>query len=418
MRWLLTHVFLVLQCILLAMQQIWTNKLRSLLTALGIIIGVASVTSVIAALTGLKTKVLSDLESFGTNKIYTWPIRPKTGPYRRTPHWRIRFKQEQFDDLLKHCPSFSAFTLVSNGGRHTVRAREKAVDNVRVKGIQPAWNQIENRPILLGRGLDVVDEEQAWPVCIINPDLRDKLGLKRDCIGDSITFEGRRFRIVGIVSPMPEMSMIGEMIGSEDFELFVPLSTHRRIRLRWMHFIGTCRDTSLSEEAQEELRFFLRRTRGLLPGEPDTFKITTIQGEVKKFNDLSLMITLVAGGIVCVSLLVGGVGIMNIMLVSVSERTREIGLRKAVGATRAAILMQFLVEALILCLLGGILGVVCGHWLSAAISAINPMLNRTEIPVWAIFMSLGFSMAVGVCFGMFPAIKAANLDPIEALRHE
>jgi putative ABC transport system permease protein len=128
--------------------------------------------------------------------------------------------------------------------------------------------------------------------------------------------------------------------------------------------------------------------------------------------------SLLLGAVASISLIVGGIGIMNIMLVSVSERTREIGLRKAVGATRTAILTQFLVEALMLCFLGGIVGVICGHGLSYAISAINPMLDHTRIPLWAIAMSLGFSAAVGIGFGMFPAIKAANLDPIEALRHE
>jgi putative ABC transport system permease protein len=418
MRWLLNHLLLVVQCILLALAQIWTNKTRSLLTALGIIIGVASVTSVIAALTGLKSKVLGDLESFGTRKIYSWAVRPREGRFQHASHWSIRFREEQFDGLLEHCPSLEAFTLVSSGGREVVRAQDNSVENVRVKGIQPDWHRIENRPILLGREFSIVDEEQAWPVCLVNPDLRDKLGLKRDCIGQSILLEGRRFRIVGVVSPMPEMSMIGEFIGSEDFEVFVPLSTHVRMRQRWLSLIAIARDTSLSEEAQEELRFFMRRSRGLQPGDPDTFKITTIQSEVKKFNDMSRMITLVAGGIVCVSLLVGGIGIMNIMLVSVSERTREIGLRKAVGATRAAVLMQFLVEALILCFLGGVIGVACGHGLSYAISAVNPMLDHTEIPAWAILMSLVFSLLVGMCFGMFPAVKAANLDPIEALRHE
>ena len=418
MRWLVLHLTLIVQCVLLALGQVWTNKTRSLLTALGIIIGVASVTSVIAALTGLKRKVLGDLESFGTNKIYAWPIRPKEGRHRNTPPWLLRFKPEQFKDLNRHCPSLGHYTLVSNGGHQTVRAAGQAVENVRVNGISPDWHRIEHRPIILGREFNVVDSEQAWPVCIINPDLRDKLGLKKDCIGQSITLESRQFRIVGVVSSMPEMSMIGDKIGNEDFEVFLPLTTHTRMRDRWMHLMSTCKTTSLSEEAQEELRFFLRHSRGLRPGDPDTFKIATVQSEIEKFNDISLMITLVASGIVGISLLVGGIGIMNIMLVSVSERTREIGLRKALGATKAAVLTQFLVEALILCLMGGLAGVGLGHLLSFAISSINPLLDHTRIPGWAIAMSLAFSMAVGLCFGMFPAIKAANLDPITALRHE
>jgi putative ABC transport system permease protein len=418
MGWISRILFLFVQYVLLAMTQIWGNKMRSMLTTLGIVIGVASVTSVIAALSGLKNKVLSDLESFGTNKLYAWTVVPQAGRLKGAAAWRLRLTPEQFEHVLEHCPSLAAFTLVSNGGRQTIRAGERTVENVRVNGIQPDWHRVENRPVLLGRAFTVVDEEHAWPVCLINPDLRDRLGLKRDCIGQSLLLEGRRFNIVGVVSPMPAMSMIGEMIGGEDFEVFVPLGTHVRIQPRWMHLIAISRDTKLSEDAQAELSFYMRRAQGLLPGDPDTFKITTLQTEIKKFNDMSMMITLVATGIVCVSLLVGGIGIMNIMLVSVSERTREIGLRKAVGATRTAILTQFLVEALMLCFLGGLVGVACGHGLSYAISAINPMLDHTRIPLWAIGMSLGFSAAVGIGFGMFPAIKAANLDPIEALRHE
>ena len=139
---------------------------------------------------------------------------------------------------------------------------------------------------------------------------------------------------------------------------------------------------------------------------------------IEKFNNISLIVTLVAGGIVGISLLVGGVGIMNIMLVSISERTKEIGLRKAVGAKKSAILTQFLVEAIILCFVGGLVGVGVGKLLTFAIASMSPLLSKTYIPAWAIALSFGFAGTVGIVFGMFPAIKAARLDPIESLRHE
>jgi putative ABC transport system permease protein len=144
----------------------------------------------------------------------------------------------------------------------------------------------------------------------------------------------------------------------------------------------------------------------------------SIESEIKKFNEIAIMITLVASGIVGISLLVGGVGIMNIMLVSVSERTREIGLRKAVGARKSSIMTQFLVEAVVLCFIGGFVGIGFGQLLTNGIAKMNPMLDKTYIPFWAILLSFGFSGFVGIFFGMFPAIKAARLDPIEALRHE
>ena len=167
------------------------------------------------------------------------------------------------------------------------------------------------------------------------------------------------------------------------------------------------------------MKFFLRQTRRLKPGDPDTFRMEVIEEYLKQFNIMAATITAIAGGVVGISLLVGGVGIMNIMLVSVSERTREIGLRKAVGARSSAILFQFLVEAVVLCLFGGLIGALGGQTLTFLITKIpNASLGKAHIPLWALGMSFGFAAAVGIFFGMFPAIKAARLDPIEALRHE
>ncbi len=173
-----------------------------------------------------------------------------------------------------------------------------------------------------------------------------------------------------------------------------------------------------SKKGWREPKFFFRRERHLSPDEPDTFRVESLKSAIQTFNNISLVVTLVAGGIVGISLLVGGVGIMNIMLVSISERTKEIGLRKAVGAKRSAILTQFLVEAVILCFVGGLVGVGVGWVLTFVIAHLNPLLDKTYIPAWAIVLSFGFAGTVGIVFGMFPAIKAARLDPIEALRHE
>jgi putative ABC transport system permease protein len=175
----------------------------------------------------------------------------------------------------------------------------------------------------------------------------------------------------------------------------------------------------VSEEARAELTFFLRKRRHLPLGAPDNFRVELMEKFIEQFNAIAGMVTMVAGGIVGISLLVGGVGIMNIMLVSVSERTREIGLRKAVGARPSAILMQFLVEAVILCLIGGLVGLLFGQAMTSLMAALpGSKLDKASIPGWAIAVAFGFSAAVGLIFGMFPAIKAARLDPIDALRHE
>ena len=359
MRWLLflpfTIVRLLIQSTLLALGQIWANKMRSVLTTIGIVIGVASVTSVIASLSGLKAKVLADFESFGTNKIYISPQRP---PGSNLHWWNIRFEPRNFDNILEHCPSVDKITMIARGGRYTVRHGEKAADGVSVHCVEPSWNEIENRPVMFGRPLSVLDDSQSRQVCLIVPELRDELNLDRDCIGQTITFRGKAFRIIGVIENRPQMAVIGGGNNSNNLEIYIPFKTRTKLTSHsWIWSIASSKSTDVSDEAKAEITFFLRKTRNIKPGEPDTFRVQSIESEIKKFKETAVVITLVAGGIVGISLLVGGVGIMNIMLVSVSERTREIGLRKAVGAKKSAILTQFLVEAVVLCFVGGLAGV-------------------------------------------------------------
>jgi putative ABC transport system permease protein len=404
------------QSVYLALGQIWTNKTRSVLTTIGIVIGVASVTAVIAALTGLKTKVLNQVESFGTNTIFILPRRPDTGPMRHASWWTIRFLPENFDDILEHCPSVGRFSRIGGAGHYTARYGERSVENVEVTGIEPAYHEIQSRPVVLGREFSVIDNMQVRPVCLIDPKLRDELRLDRDCIGQSIRIGHHAFSIVGVIERQPELQF-GES-GQEHYEIFIPFKTAFKMGEPWIAAFAASKATEVTEDAQAEISFFLRRTRNIRPGEPDTFRVESVKRFMETFGKIALMVTLVAGGIVGISLLVGGVGIMNIMLVSVSERTREIGLRKAVGAKKSAILTQFLIEAVVLCFFGGLIGVGIGQCLTLIISGINPVLDMTYIPAWAILLSFGFAGSVGIFFGMFPAIKAARLDPIEALRHE
>ena len=400
----------------LALGQIWTNKTRSALTTIGIVIGVASVTAVIAALTGLQTKVRTQVETFGTNTIFIFPTRPDTGPLRHASWWTIRFLPEHFEDMLEHCPSVELLSRMGGIGRHTVHYLEKSVENVEVTGIEPDYHEIQSRPVVFGRTFSVIDNIQVRPVCLIDPKLRDKLHLDRECIGQTIRIGHNSFRIVGVIEGRPELQF-GES-GQEHHEVFIPFKTTFKMGKPWIAAFAASKTTELVEDAQAEIKFFLRRTRNIRPGEPDTFRVESVKRFLETFNMIALVVTLVAGGIVGISLLVGGVGIMNIMLVSVSERTREIGLRKAVGARKTAILTQFLIESLVLCFIGGMVGVGLGQCLTLIISKINPVLEMMYIPVWAILLSFGFAGSVGIFFGMFPAIKAARLDPIEALRHE
>ena len=405
------------QSILIAMGQIWSNRARSMLTIIGIIIGVAAVIQVIAALSGLKAKVLSDLETFGTNNIYIQPHWPRD---KQFSYEQIRFKSETFEGMLDKCPSVSKFALSNWLGPYRVSCGDKFAEAVTVIGVEPDYHVIENRPVIEGRMFTIIDDVQALPVCKIGVDLRDKLNLPTDCIGEIIIVGNRLFKIVGVMEKRPEMSMMGQgSSGRDDFTMFIPYRTGLRMNMNaWTWCITEAKSTELAEEAQAEIKFFLRKTRHIKPGQEDTFNVEAVSSYIEKFNQISIVITIVAGCVVGISLVVGGVGIMNIMLVSVSERTREIGLRKAIGARKSAVMMQFLIEAVVLCLLGGLIGVGLAELITFGIVKSAPILDKTYIPGWAIMVAFGFSCMVGIVFGMFPAIKAARLDPIEALRHE
>jgi putative ABC transport system permease protein len=367
----------------------------------------------------MKEKVLSEFEALGTNKIFI------------SPHWRdkdrrrawanVVFKNSDFDQLLERCPSVASFTRDAGFGNlavtHKTRTEE---ERVLFNSIDPDWHVIERRATEFGRPMSAMDQLQARRVCLINAKLRDQLNLDRDPTGQFIDvyFFGRMMVIGMIEKPL---GMTG---GEADTgRVYVPFSfaTHKFPWPLWYGVTATSKSSSQTEEAKAEIEFYLRQKRRIRPGEEDNFRVNTAQRELEKFNEIAAIVTAIAVGIVAISLLVGGIGIMNIMLVSVSERTREIGLRKSVGARPAAILLQFLVEAVVLCLLGGALGLLLGQGLTTGVASLLPedaKMDRLFLPATAVMLAFGFSVTVGLIFGMFPAIKAASLDPIEALRHE
>jgi putative ABC transport system permease protein len=403
------------QSAFLALGQIWANKVRALLTTIGIVIGVASVTTVIAALSGLKKTVLDEFEGFGTNKIFVSPDWSRAMVRQR---WTdISLRPKELEGLLDHCPSVKCFTRII-GDSKTIGYGTKTEKDADVTGIDPAWHEIENRPVVIGRQFSLVDNEQGRAVCLVDEKTAENLDMPRDPTGTHIQLGGRRYTIVGVVKTRNDSGMFGRRGRGSD--VYVPFATAAQLqRAPRIRVVAACRSPEVSEDARAELRFFLRRTRKVAIGEPDNFRIDAVQEFVDNFRTVAAAITMVATGIVGISLLVGGVGIMNIMLVSVSERTREIGLRKAVGARPGAILLQFLIEAVMICLMGGLIGILCGQGLTMLMRQIpQAKLDNAAIPGWAVALSFGFCALVGLAFGMFPAIKAARLDPIEALRHE
>ncbi|HCT44957.1 MAG TPA: hypothetical protein DF699_07070, partial [Phycisphaerales bacterium] len=295
---------------------------------------------------------------------------------------------------------------------------KKVEQGVRVTGIWPTWHEIEDRQVLFGRPFSRIDDDENRQVCLINEQGIEELNLDTDPVGDYILVDGRRFLIVGVVETKEVSPMMGG--GESRTELYIPFSTHKMMNpYTWTDFTLQMVDPDKAEDAQAEVRFILRNHRQLDPDDEDTFDMFVIQSAIEDFNTLSNYITVVLAVVVGISLVVGGVGIMNIMLVSVSERTREIGLRKAMGAKPPVVLTQFLVEAVVLCLTGGLIGIAVIQLLVSIAPLIpNSPIETLSIPSWAIWTSLIFSSGVGIVFGMFPAIKASMLNPINALRHE
>jgi len=408
---------LIMQTVVLALGQIWANKVRSMLTTLGIVIGVAAVVATVAAIQGLRGFVLTEFETFGTNKVFIDGRLPQS--WRGRISWRdVQLNIEEVDGILEHAPSL---TGISPQWRASARVdyENVVIESAPAVGIRPQWHDVENRQVVMGRPFNRVDEEQRRYVVLINEQAIEELNLPKTPMGTFLLLGGRRFQIVGVVETLDLSGMFGG--GDSRAEFFVPFSTAVILNPNgWINYAtATMESPELADETRAEIDFVLRTLRGLEPDDEATFDIEIAQEYVEQFKSLSAGLVAGATGIVGISLLVGGIGIMNIMLVSVSERTREIGLRKAVGARPLVVLVQFLTEAVVLCLMGGAVGIVIGQAIILLLKQIpDAPLEHASMPMWAIVLAVGFCAITGVVFGVFPAIKAARLDPIVALRHD
>jgi putative ABC transport system permease protein len=419
MRVLLSPIFFVIrllwQTVFLALGQVWANKIRAVLTALGIIIGVVGVTVIAAGLQGMQGYVLNEFEGLGASKMWLNGNVPQSK--RSVMSWTdVKMTTYEARLLRDNAETLNSVTPES-GARWDVAYGKKVAQGVRVTGIWPSWHDIENRQVLFGRPLSNIDDAENRQVCIINERAIEELNLDVDPVGDYIIVDGRRFLIVGVVETKEASMFEG---GDSRVELYIPFSTHKMMNpYTWTTLILQLKDPDKADDAKAEIRFILRNHRNLAPDDEDTFEMFAVQSIIDGFNNVAWVIRVVMLVVVAISLLVGGIGIMNIMLVSVSERTREIGLRKAMGAKPPVVLMQFLVEAVVLCFVGGLVGLLIGQLITVAVTFVpNLPLNDLAIPGWAIWISLLFSGGVGILFGMFPAIKASLLNPINALRHE
>lgn len=407
---------LIFQTVFSAFAQMSANKVRAFLTTLGIIIGVWAITTVIAAVGALNNFVLDEFNSFGANKLIMWGQVPESK--RGLVSWdKVKISSAEAKAVKEYCKSIDKLALATRF-RCPVRYGQTTKGGVVINAFQSDGFVIENLELINGRPFNESDDKEALQVCVVNDKAIDELLLENQGIGEYIFINENRFLVIGVLKTKDVSPMFGG--GDSKSEIYVPYNTMPRLRPDWWPEVrALMKNATEMEDARQEIRFVMRSQRQLQPGDDDTFDMFIFETVISKLRAMGATLTAGASVLVGISLLVGGVGIMNIMLVSVSERTREIGLRKAVGAYPAVILIQFLIEAVILCLMGGIIGLILGQITVLGMSSIPDFpLKNPEIPTWAIILAFGFSAGVGLVFGMGPAIKASRLDPIEALRHE
>jgi putative ABC transport system permease protein len=408
-------MFTLIESFRSALESIVANAFRSVLTTLGIIIGVASVIAVISLVQGLRESIMSEFQGLGTNSFsvssYT-PLEERLkGRISRVSPEDLQLISERVDGIASITP-----ILVSEGGSGEVRFGSQTTFT-QVRGTTYSYQDVTASYAELGRFLSSADDKKRRRVCVIGPDTAENLSLPEDPTGEFINLNGEWLKIVGV------MEARGEVFGfSQDDFVLMPYQTMRSMNgvQEKVDIVIQMTVTDVEEltEITERIGALLRRAHNLTKNEDDDFRIQTSEQTAESFEQIINTVTVIVSGIVGISLLVGGIGIMNIMLVSVTERTREIGICKALGARREHILMQFLIEALALSLLGGLIGLLVGYGLGVLIATMVPGFPPVSVPWWAVLLAVGFSGLIGVLFGILPASKAADLDPIDALRYE
>ncbi|MCT4660706.1 MAG: ABC transporter permease [Tissierellales bacterium] len=403
------------ESISIAIKAIWINKMRSLLTMLGIIIGIASVIAVVALGNGTESAINGEFESFGVNRVYLFHN------YQEEITTKDQMTKEDYNsirramyDKIEH----GSITFNKNGTMVN-KLTKKEVD-LTLNGVNEEYDSLGKIEVIEGRFLSDSDLQSKRQVAVIDDELAMEIFGKKDVVGSKIVTkmnsQNMTFIVVGVYEkPKSMFSGMGGM--EEPKNIYVPLSVIEQT-LGLGNYVYTIeislKSTENIESDMEQITSLLERKHGNV-GE-EKYRILSAEGQMEVVNGIMGMLTLVIGAIAAISLLVGGIGVMNIMLVSVTERTREIGIRKALGAKHKDIMMQFLVESIIVSGVGGIIGTLLGMGLAQIISAYIQIPPSTGVGTIAIAWI--FSAGVGIFFGLYPANKAAKLDPIEALRYE
>ncbi len=414
----------LIQTFKMAWKSIWGKKGRSALTILGIFIGIAAVMTIVSIMEGMKAKSMEQFEAMGTNRInvrvYSYEYDQDGNPINK----------DYFDDLYDYCLTLSEYVVgitpsarcnptVVYGTTSTESMEYEYDDQWNLISAPPSqylgsdqYSACNNLKIAKGRDIAYLDCENYSQVCVMGAKAAEIFFGSADPIGQRLKVNGNNFEVVGVYA-----SRVGEESTNQQLDNFIlyPYTTTRLIGGGMSNeFLVKAKDSDSLTHAITYLGGFLK---GLIPQHSGSYQVYSESQWQEQSNEYMTMIGLVLGGIAAISLLVGGIGIMNIMLVTVTERTREIGIRRAIGAQRSSIVLQFLIEAAMLCGIGGLVGVAVGTVGSVVLSKL--IVQMTIYPsVGVTLLAFGFSIALGVVFGIYPAIKASKLQPVEALRAE
>jgi putative ABC transport system permease protein len=393
-----------------ALGSIRANKLRSFLTMLGVVIGVGSMLLMVAVVQGFQSNIRQQFEGLGSRLVFIF-YNPDRNARRQARRTFDGLQLEDAEAIRRHCDRLSNVAAELDMGQANVAAggREWTIATV---AVEPQYAAVRGVKADRGRFVESADLEEWRPVCVIGRETAQKVFGQADPLGGDLQVNGVRLTVVGVLEKR------GRAIdGNYDDRIYLPLTTAQK-RMLGSHTVGViyaqARQPEETEAAMDQVWAELMRRHN---NRPD-FTVDSQSRILETLGRIMLAIGGLLAGIAGLALLVGGIGIMNIMLVSVTERTREIGIRKAVGAKRRDILFQFLTEAMTLSGLGGLLGVAIGYGSAAVVAAVAKENLPASVPLWASILAFGFSCGIGLASGVYPAFRAARLDPIQALRYE
>jgi putative ABC transport system permease protein len=408
------------ETVTMALNTLRANKMRSALTILGIVIGVMTVITISSVVNGLNQGVADLVESLGSNVLFVFrfPVFGKQPTSEMLTRKQLTYDDAQAMGTLPHvvavAPILQHVDRNSGLGTAAVHANGRSMENTQLEGDTPEAEPVNNMTMLSGRFFNNNDVERASDVGVIGIDTANELFGNVDPVGREVVVGGITFTVIGVVDK--RRTAFGGGKNAEDNKVYFPITTFHKLHPEELDYWITLKydDVKNVPLVKDELTELLRRRRKVANEKPDNFAIFGTDSLTRLWDQITGGLFLLLFSLSTVALTVGGVGVMNIMLVSVTERTREIGVRKAIGATKKTILTQFTLEAITLCAVGGLIGIILGSGIALGLKIFLPALLSTGW-VLAAFLS---SCAIGLIFGIYPAWKAANLDPIEALRYE